>query len=335
VGEGKEALPLPLPLPAPGLLPDDTLAEAGRKTLLYHFAEMLSHEEGTLLGEEIEALHDMRVATRRMRAALDVFGPAYSTKTVQKHLKGLRTVGRALGCVRDLDVFIEKAGIYLHTLPLELQPGLDPLLAAWQQEREQDRLALTEHLNSKAHARFIQRFNRFVQTPGLGTAAEIDFTRTAALPAAAKVRHLAPTLIYTRLAAVRAFEAILPTATVPQLHALRIEFKKLRYTMEFFQEVLGPEARSVINVIKKVQDHLGDLQDAEVACQRLRLFLDTWDSGQVWLALAERQSPAGIITYLAERHTERHRLITTFPDTWAAFNNPALQRSLALAISIL
>ena len=158
---------------------------------------------------------------------------------------------------------------------------------------------------------------------------------TAALPAAAKVRHVAPTLIYTRLAAVRAFEAILPTATVPQLHALRIEFKKLRYTMEFFQEVLGPEARMVINAIKKVQDHLGNLQDAEVTCQRLRLFLDEEDLRQTALPLADRQSPAAVITYLAERHTERHRLITTFPQVWQTFNSPEFQRSLAMSISIL
>jgi CHAD domain-containing protein len=317
------------------LLPDDALAEAGRKTLLFHFAEMLSHQEGTLLGEDIEALHDMRVATRRMRAALDIFGPAFQPKTVRKHLKGLRLAGRALGRVRDLDVFIEKAGLYRSTLPPELQSGLDPLLAAWQAEREQDRQALSDHMHSKAYARFIQGFNRFVQTPGLGSAAEIDVTADSVLPAAARVRHVAPTLIYTRLASVRAFETLLPTATVPQLHLLRIEFKKLRYALEFFQEVLGPEARGVINAIKKMQDHLGELQDAEVACQRLRLFLDDWDSRQVNLSLGERQSPAGIVTYLAERHTERHRLVTSFPQAWAEFNSPTLQRSLALAISIL
>jgi CHAD domain-containing protein len=44
-------------------------------------------------------------------------------------------------------------------------------------------------------------------------------------------------LIYTRLEAVRAYEAILPQATIPQLHLLRIEFKKLRYAVEFFRDV--------------------------------------------------------------------------------------------------
>ena len=47
--------------------------EAARKTLLFHFERMLKHEPGTREGEDAEELHDMRVATRRMRAALRVF----------------------------------------------------------------------------------------------------------------------------------------------------------------------------------------------------------------------------------------------------------------------
>ena len=57
----------------PGLKIDDTMAEGARKTLYFHFRRMLYHEPGTRLGQDIEELHDMRVATRRMRAAIRVF----------------------------------------------------------------------------------------------------------------------------------------------------------------------------------------------------------------------------------------------------------------------
>ena len=89
---------------APGVQPDDLLAEAGRKVLRYHFTAMLRHEAGTRLGEDSEALHDMRVATRRMRAAFEVFGEVFRPKVLKTHVKRLRTAGRTLGRVRDLDV---------------------------------------------------------------------------------------------------------------------------------------------------------------------------------------------------------------------------------------
>ncbi len=330
-GEIEGELPLPRPLASPGVQPDDPLAEAGRKILLFHFAEMLRHEEGTLLGEEIEALHDMRVATRRMRAAMDVFGYTYKPKTVQAHLKGLRAIGRLLGRVRDLDVFIEKVNAYVERLDADSRAGMEPLLAAWHAQRDLYRDQMAEHLHSQAYAEFKQNYNLFLQTPGMG----VPKPEIEPLPTAMLVRHVAPTLIYTRLAAVRAFETILPTASVPQLHLLRIEFKKLRYTMEYFQEVLGKESRQVINEIKKIQDHLGELQDAEVACQMVRQFLDEWDQNQTALPLAQRQSPEVIVNYLANRHAERHTLITTFPQTWASFNSPEFQRNLALSISVL
>ncbi len=101
--------------------------------MTYHFAEMLRHEEGTRLGEDIEALHDMRVATRRLRAAFEVFGPAFDKQTLKVHLAGLRMTGRTLGAVRDMDVFMEKAQKYLQTLPEARQSGLDPLLEHWKE----------------------------------------------------------------------------------------------------------------------------------------------------------------------------------------------------------
>ena len=76
-------IPYPKPLRSIGVGVEDTLAQAGRKVWLYHFALMLSHEEGTQRGENIEELHDMRVATRRMRTAFDIFGSAFRSKNYE------------------------------------------------------------------------------------------------------------------------------------------------------------------------------------------------------------------------------------------------------------
>jgi CHAD domain-containing protein len=137
------------------------------------------------------------------------------------------------------------------------------------------------------------------------------------------------------MAALRAYDTIVPTASIPQLHALRIEFKKLRYTLEYFQEVLGSEIKQVIGEIKRMQDHLGDLQDADVACIMLSQFLEQWDRSQGDQPLSERLNPLPIVTYLANRHGERHNLATSFPQVWIDFNNPDLQHNLAMSIAVL
>ena len=322
--------PLPHPLDEVGMQPDDSMAEAGRKAMLFHFAEMLSHEEGTRLGDDIEELHDMRVATRRMRAAFEIFGDAFDPKVLKPHLKGLRATGRALGSVRDLDVFMEKAGHYLESLPEEQRSGLDPLLDAWRAKREASRSEMLAHLDSPQYQAFIQNFNLFLHAFGAGVRPHLDEHPTPKL-----VREVAPVLIYTRFASVRAYDAILKNAPIEQLHALRIEFKKLRYAVEFFREVLGEESKEVIADLKRLQDHLGDLNDAEVATQILREFLDEWEPQQSALPINERQNPEGIVTYLAARHSERYRLMVSFQDIWAQFNRPEFRRNLALAISVL
>lgn len=317
-------------LKSPGVQPDDLLSEAGRKVLRYHFGQMLLHEDGTRLGEDIEELHDMRVATRRMRAAFEVFADAFTPKTLKKLLKDLRATGRALGKVRDLDVFIEKAMHYEENLPAERQADLEPLLASWSQERELARTQMVVYLDSNKYADFKQEYSEFLSTPFAGARQQPDD-----ILAPKRVREIAPVLIYTRLASVRAFDSILENASLEQFHALRIEFKKLRYTVEFFREVLGEEARGVINDLKTIQDHLGDLNDAQVATQILRDFLTKWDDQQSALPVSQRKSPEAILAYLLYSYTEREMLMQTFQEKWKIFNQPDFQHRLALAVSAL
>jgi CHAD domain-containing protein len=325
---GMENLKILLAMQSPGVEAADTLAEAGRKVMGFQFAEMLRHEEGTRLGEDIEELHDMRVATRRMRAAFEVFADGFKLKSIGPHLKGLRATGRALGRVRDLDVFMEKAQHYLDTLPEDHRSGLDPLLDGWREEREKDRGEMMDHLNDTGYADFKRKFLSFLTTPGEG-GKKVDPTSPHL------VHDILPVLVYTRLGAVRAFASILDSATIEQLHALRIEFKKLRYTLEFFQEVLGGEAKALIEELKILQDHLGDLNDADVACGILRDFLDEWENRQLMVPIDERENPEPIVAYLATRHAERHRLIVTFREAWARFDRPEIRVKFAKAVSVL
>jgi len=187
---------------------------------------------------------------------------------------------------------------------------------------------MLHYLNSEDYANFKRRFLKFVTTPGAGA-------KKISENSPHQVQLVGPIQVYTRLAADRTFEPLLESATIDQLHALRIEFKKLRYTLEFFSEVLGKEAKEIIAEIKKLQDHLGDLNDADVACSILRQFLDNWESRQVHLLIIERENPEPVVAYLASKHAERYLLTTTFQDAWQAFDQPEMRSKIAAAVSVL
>lgn len=309
-----------------GITPDDPMAEAGRKAMRFHFDRMLLNEPGVRQGD-VEAVHDMRVATRRMRSAMRVFGDFFQKKALKPHLKGLRKAASALGDVRDLDVIREKTEAYRRD-----HPGSDftPLYEHMQGSYDEARAALLAHLDSKGFARFVDDFHTFLTTPGLGakTFDPDDLTPN-------HVRHIAPRLIYKRYEQVRVYDHLLPTNDIDTLHALRIDFKRLRYTLEFFVEVLGPEAVSVIDEIKDLQDHLGDLNDARVAGALLRDFISRHKHQFSGVPHFMRPDISAIIAYADARAAEKEHLLATFPDAWRAFNRDERRRDLALAVSVL
>lgn len=328
-------LRLPL-LEQPGLNVDDAMAEAGRKTLYFHFQRMLYYEPGTRLGEDIEDLHHMRVATRRMRAAVRVFADYLDPAAIKPFVKALRRTGRALGAVRDLDVFRAKTQLYLEQLPPERQGELAPLLAAWQVERDQARAQMLTGLDSKLYTDFKEQFDVFLQTPGAGALPAIA---SEGEPLPHRVRHIAPVALYQHLAAVRAFDEwiIRPDTPLVRFHQLRIAFKGLRYTLEFFQQVLGSEAKSLIEDIKVMQDHLGDLQDAVVTCNLLRDFLTwgTWSHAEADTPVrpAEPIVAPGVASYLAARQAELEHLVHTFPQAWQRIISPKFSQHVASAVA--
>ncbi len=310
-----------------GLQPDDAMAEAGRKVLHFHFERMLFHEPGVRLGADIEHVHDMRVATRRMRSAFRLFAPFFDAKTVRPLVRGLRRTAQALGAVRDLDVFREKAERFVAEHP---GLSLEPLFSTWQADYDAARQALLAELDSKRFARFVERFQTFISTPRMGA---ISVNDNSAL--ANQVRYVVPRLIYEHYERVRAYETVLGEASLDTLHALRIDFKRLRYAVEFFAEVLGPEASLVIKEIKIMQDHLGDLNDARVALEMLEGFISEHWRAHSGIPRFMRENISGVLAYADAKAAEQRHLLETFPQAWANFNREEVRRSLALAVAAL
>ncbi|MBN1122381.1 MAG: CHAD domain-containing protein [Anaerolineae bacterium] len=319
----------------PGVLTDDVMSEVGRKILHFHFERMLKNERGTREGVDIEALHDMRVATRRMRVALRMFGD-YFERDIYKRLQGgLKSAGKALGNPRDLDVFMEKTQQYLATLPVERAAELDIVQEHWKTQRDTAQEDLIAYLVSDVYRLFVDEMAEFVSIPGLGSA-DLELARFKPVHA----RHVAPGLIYAAYQGVRAYETEVPCASLETLHQLRLTAKQLRYTIEFFKEILGDEANDVTGTVVELQDHLGALNDAVVAQELLRKYMrqeakrvrkeQQWSVNSV-----ETPRIGGVVTYLEYREQEILNLMDTFPPVWEKVISQEIHQKLALSISIL
>jgi CHAD domain-containing protein len=155
------------------------------------------------------------------------------------------------------------------------------------------------------------------------------------------LRHVAPVVIFERLAAVRAYDewVSIPSPPLERLHALRISCKRLRYTLEYFLEVLGPGTKDLIKEIVTVQDHLGDLQDAVVASDILNAYLEwgTWGQSpsQPQSRPTAPERDPGVETYLAAKQAELVQLLNTFPPVWQQLKSAAFSQKVAELVSVL
>jgi CHAD domain-containing protein len=305
---------------SPGIKADDSLGEAGRKVLRMHLARMLKFEAGTRSGEDIEDLHKMRVSTRRMRAAWQVFDGAYRPKIQRRYVRELRSVARALGEVRDIDVLLEDLDAYLVRLPEPGRDAMEPLRAAWRRQREAARKQLISRLDGKPYRDFVEDYLDFTESPGVG-----EVVTPVVEPSL--VRDTAGSRILASYERVHAYETVITWADVPMLHDLRKEGKRLRYTLEYFSEVLPVTSRQLITTVTEMQDHLGLMNDADVAASTTRGWLNL---NAPHLPAASREA---VGLYLDSREADVERLRRSFKPVWRRVTSKTFRKSLGIAIS--
>ena len=267
-----------------------------------------------------EELHAMRVATRRQRAAWRVFGDAFRRGRTKRYRSGLREIASRLGAVRDLDVLLDAADLYRADLPKVDQRSLEPLLGSWRQHRDDARVLLMRELDSDGYRRWVDDYRDFVRTEG-----------AAVIPVGPvephRVRDTAPSRIWGAYEHVRGYEAVLRWADVETLHELRIAGKWLRYTLEFVREPLGPDATPLITRVVALQDHLGLMNDANVAAHMARTFL-VEHAGEL-----SSQESAAIGRYLVDRERDVARLRRTIGRPWRGVAGVGFRRALGRVVA--
>lgn len=144
------------------IAPDATFLEAAHTSLRQQLGEMMLNLEGTRQGDDIEALHDMRVASRRLRAALSVFTAAFPPKPFTAIEKEVAKTTDALGAVRDSDVQIEFMTAAIEAAPESEKVGLSAFRAHLQSERDRERVLLVKELNRLEKSAFVKDFGKLL-----------------------------------------------------------------------------------------------------------------------------------------------------------------------------
>ncbi|MBC3190181.1 CHAD domain-containing protein [Pseudonocardia sp. C8] len=252
--------------------PRDPAVHHVRALLDKRLRAMLHHEPGVRDGSDIEELHQMRVAVRRMRAALKAARPLLDHTWADGLRRELGRLGRALGPVRDLDVMIERLRGGVATMPAAEHAAGDRLIAVLEGDRVAARAAMLDELDSDRHATLRRRLVETVSAPlpepsdGVARPALIDLVRAESGKLTKAVHRAGPNP---------------PDMT---LHDLRIRTKRLRYTGELVEPAMRDEdgertkdskrVKKMLAAAEGLQEVLGDHQDACVAEHRIRVLLD-------------------------------------------------------------
>jgi CHAD domain-containing protein len=236
--------------------PEDTIGHVALAVLRRHFTTLLAKEPGTRLGDDVEELHDMRVASRRLRAAVALFGGALPVEA-ERLRPELAWIGQTIGAVRDLDVQLVQLDEWVAAAPEPDKEPLGRLRGLLVSEREQARAAMLEALDSPRYERFVRRFGAMLRAR--------TGTRTA--PALA----VAPDLVEGRHRALRkAMRRARRDGEPPSYHRVRIVGKRFRYALEFLADVYPGQTKQLVRRTVALQDTLGAFQDGTVATARLR-----------------------------------------------------------------
>ncbi|HEX2156943.1 MAG TPA: CYTH and CHAD domain-containing protein [Actinomycetes bacterium] len=248
----------------PEVVQPEVGADASVEQLLRHdlasgTLRLFRHEAGVRTGEDPEAVHQARVATRRIRSTLRTFSKLLDEEWTNRLRDDLKWLADLLGQVRDTDVLLERFADHLADLPATDEKAGRRLLAKLSEQRDQARRRL---LGAMAQEKYVELLEDLV-----AAAAAPALLPGADRPAA----EVMPPLVRRPWKRLR--KEVRKAGDNPPdevLHKIRIRAKRARYAAEAVEPVIGKPADDFAEAIADLQGELGDHQDAVVGEAWLR-----------------------------------------------------------------
>lgn len=264
--------------------------------------------QGVVDDTDPEFLHDMRVAIRRTRSSLSLIKGVLSEEVSEFLKEEFQYLGQITGPVRDLDVYLMKEEQYSNQLPETLRAGLVPFFASLVRRRNTELKVLVTALRGARFQGILTEWPYLLEEP--------DVTSPGGkrdIPIAA----LAGTIIRKRFRRILCDGRKINDETREgELHRLRIQCKKLRYSLEFFASLydLG-QMKQLIRQLKMLQNNLGDFNDLSVQQEMLLVYLFQMKEGQP----DSRQSAAAIGGLICELSRQHQWVRDHFEETFSHF----------------
>lgn len=290
-------------------------------TILKQVDVLAENARGAREGGHPDAVHHMRVASRRIRNAINLFESVLPAKRAARWEKRLRRLTNALGRARDLDVKIEFARQFRDALPegkagRGLRPGVERLLLRLEQARQRVQRRVVNELDRFEKRQVVTDVRETlrdvkVQAKTLHVRAHDPRIRAEAGPA-----------ILRRLEEMLVFQPYVgdPQQT-DQHHQMRIAAKTLRYTLETYRPLYEDGLGRQLELAKKVQGDLGAIHDCDVWVEWVPRFLD--EEGRRFDQFyghrrGFRRIQRGVEHLHDDRARRRDELLREFADWWQA-----------------
>jgi len=274
-----------------------SFAELGRVVLRRHLRRLQQTARAVKDDETIEAVHDLRVATRRIRAALRLLAPVVPVKPAKRATEMVRTLACEASAIRDRDVLLSDM---THRNIL----GLEPIIEAVRAERMAAHTALVSYLSGKQYERELRALAQ------LACFSEGWDNRP-------RVRDHAGSMLYAHYEVLRSYDRNGLPEDEASLHAMRIAGKRLRYALELIGDIVGERLSDLLQPLINFQDHLGALNDVSVA------------RGLLTPHIAHSTA---VTEYLAARETEWATLRAKLPECWSVLASADYRRHLLAVI---
>lgn len=295
--------------------------------------QLIGQLDGVREADDIEFVHQARVASRRLRAALRIFRNCFAGKKVKRWCKQIRRLTEGLGPARDKDVQIEFVSSVLSGLEDEAhRPGIARLLLRLQQSRraiQSQAIKAVDRLEKSGVAgQMLAAAKRM-----LSELKKRDLSVRSPFAVSQAEEH-----VLNRLGQLMEYEDCLgDPQDHRQHHAMRIVAKRLRYTMEICSPVYEGRLDEFIRAVKSVQSLLGDIHDCDVWVENLAAFVEEerertltyYGHGRPF-----RRLEVGLEYLRQERQVHRNEVFRQLVEHWQALNQAALWERLVRTVQL-
>jgi CHAD domain-containing protein len=279
--------------------------------LLKHLNALEIEVDGVYLSEDIECVHRMRVASRRLRNAFDLSRECLPQGKASSWLRNIRRITRALGAARDTDVQMQVLVDFSHQAddPRHI-PGLRRLNLRISQVRHREQKKVVKALDGLKQSAAIPQLKQYLDTLKINSEGSVSCHL---------YQHACKSIV-ARLDTLFSYEPFIhKPECVAELHAMRIAAKWLRYTLEVFSPLYSTQLSASIQASRKMQELLGAIHDCDVWLIMLPAFL-TQERQRMQDYLGHTRPfyllVPGIEAFQQDRLTERQRLYTSFLKNW-------------------